>query len=357
MQQFRRSSPADDVPSPQANIDEAGQVVGMIFGRWRSQILYAGTKLGIFDALAGGPKNAVRVAAELRLDSCMLYRLLRALGSLGLLMEDNTKTFSLTGTGELLRKDHPHSLRAMTLLEEGPEHYAAWKHLPGLVQEGKQNGFAREFGKPAFEYAAGNPGYGTVFNEAMSSYSGMDNMLVLQALETYDFSRIAHLCDVAGGHGYALCSLLAKYRHLKGTVLELPGVIANEELLWAQKIGVADRCTYVGGDMFKAVPSADAYMVKRILHDWNDAECVQILSTIHQAAPKGARLLVIEQVVPGADTPHFSKLFDIHMLVWGSGVERTVEEYEGLMERSGWKYRKTWYPPSQMLGIVEAVKE
>lgn len=356
-QQLRQTNEAENAQEQQENFPAAEQAIGLIFGRWRSQILYAGVKLGVFDALASGPKNAASVAGEIGVDAGMLYRLMRALGSLGLLHEGRSKSFSLTPAGEVLRRDHPHSLRAMTLLEEGPEHYAAWKHLPVLIKEGAQNGFAREFGEGAFEYAARNPSYGAVFNQAMSSYSGMDNMLVLQALETYDFSRISHLCDVAGGHGYALCSLLAKYRHLKGTVLELPSVIANAELLWAPKIGVADRCTYVGGDMFKAVPSADAYMVKRILHDWNEAECLQILSTMHRAAPKGARVLIVEQVVPGPDVPHFSKLFDIHMLVWGSGVERTVEEYAALLERSGWKYRQTWYPPSRLLGIVEAIKE
>jgi hypothetical protein len=357
-EQLMRTTGGDDVLSHEGALDDAGgKVIDLTFGRWRSQILYTGLLLGVFDALASGPKSAARVAGELELDRGMLYRLMRALGSLGLLKENNTKSFSLTPSGELLRQDHPHSLRAMTLLEEGPEHYAAWKHLPALVKEGKQNGFAREFGQPAFEYAVKNPSYGAVFNEAMSSYSGIDNMMVLEALESYDFSRISHLCDVAGGHGYALCGLLAKYRHLEGTVLELPGVIAKQELLWAEKMGLGARCTYVPGDMFREVPAADAYMVKRVLHDWSDAECVQILSNMHQAAPKHGKVFVIEQVVSGPDTPHFSKLFDIHMLVWGTGLERTVEEYAGLLERAGWKYRQTWYPPSKMLGIVEGVKE
>lgn len=357
MQQQLQASVETSQPHQHADGDVSGQVIELIFGRWRSQILYAGIKLGVFEALANSPGNAVRLAGEIELDAGLLYRLMRALGSLGLLSEDRTKTFSLTASGQLLREDHPHSLRAMTLLEEGPEHYAAWKHLCALIADGSQNGFAREFGMPGFEYAARNPEYGAVFNAAMSSFSGMDNMLVLQALETYDFSRLSHLCDVAGGHGYALCNLLSKYRHLKGTVLELPGVIADRDLLWAAKMGVEDRCTYVAGDMFQAVPSADAYMLKRILHDWDDAECLQILSTIQRTAPRQARVLIVEQVVPGPETSDFSKLFDIHMLVWGTGRERTREEYAELLEASGWKYRHTWYPPSKMLGIVEGVKE
>ncbi len=247
--------------------DTGAQVIDLIFGRWRSQILYAGVKLGVFDALAGGPQDASRVASALGVDAGLLYRLMRALGSLGLLREDLTRTFALTPMGAWLRRDHPHSLRGMTLLEEGPEHYAAWTHLPALITDGQQNGFVREFGQAAFDYAAQHPGYGAVFDEAMSSYSGMDNAWVLEALAPYDVSGIAHLCDVGGGHGHTLCHLLVRYPHLRGTVLERPSVLADPARLWADKLGVGDRCAYVPGDMFQEVPRADAYLMKRILHD------------------------------------------------------------------------------------------
>ena len=336
--------------------EAAAKTVELIFGRWRSQILYTGAMLGVFDALATGPKTAAKAASELHVDSDALYRLMRALSAIGLLNEDDKRSFSLTSMGDLLRADHPQSLRPMTLLEEGPEHYAAWKHLPALIKEGAQDGFAREFGQSAFAYALHNPGYGKVFNEAMGSFSGLDNMLVLEALQAYDFARIPTLCDVGGGQGYALCNLLTKHPHLKGTVLELQNVIADKNLLWADRLGVGDRCRYVAGDMFEQVPEADAYIIKRVLHDWNDAECHQILSTMHRAAPKDARVLIVEQVVPSEDTPHFSKLFDVHMMIWGPGRERTAEEYARLLKEAGWRYLKTWYPPSKMLGVVEAIK-
>lgn len=336
--------------------DAKARLIDLIFGRWRSQILYTGVKLGVFDALAHGPKNAASVASELGVDTGMLYRLMRALSSLGLLKEDNDGTFSLTSMGELLRRDHPQTLRGMTLWEEGPLCYSAWRHLPDLIQEGQQDGFVREFGQPIFEYLSQNPSHGEVFNEAMSGYSSMDNALVLEAMENYDFSSISHLCDIGGGHGLTLCSLLAKYPHLRGTVLELPSVIAQKDLLWADKMGVGDRCTYMPGDMFREVPPADAYMLKRVLHDWNDEECIQILSNAHEAAPQDGRVFIMEAVVPDPDTPHFSKLFDIHMLVMVTGRERTTEEYTGLLKASGWTYRQTWYPASKMLGVVEGVK-
>ena len=338
-------------------MDEAtGKTIEMIFGRWRSQILYTGVRLGVFDALAAGPGTAAKAAGELHVDSEALYRLMRALGAIGLLEEDDKRTFSLTSMGDLLRTDHPHSLRSMTLLEEGPEHYAAWKHLPALIREGKQDGFAREFGQPAFTHASRNPDYGKVFNDAMSSFSTMDNMMLLEALKDYDFSGISRICDVGGGQGYALCNLLAAVPHLQGTVLDLPNVVADKKALWAGKMDLEQRCTYVPGDMFDKVPAAEAYLIKRILHDWNDAECHTILSATHRAASKGAKVLIVEQVVPGASTPHFSKLFDVHMLIWGTGRERTEGEYAALLKEAGWKYLKTWYPASKMLGVVEAAK-
>jgi hypothetical protein len=191
--------------------DPQSKVLEIIFGRWRSQILYAGVRLGIFEALADGPKAAPAIAEQLGLAPALSYRLLRALGSLELLKEDTGGRFSLTDAGDLLRKGHPQTLRGVTLLEEGPEHYALWKHLPALIRDGKQNAFMREFGRMAFEHAAHDPGYAEVFNDAMSSYSSAQTAWVLEALDAYDFSSITYLCDVGGGHGHTLCSFLAKY--------------------------------------------------------------------------------------------------------------------------------------------------
>lgn len=336
--------------------DPQSRVLDLIFGRWRSQILHAGVKLGIFDALAGGPKAPPAIAEQLDLDSSLSYRLLRALGSLGLLQEDSHRRFSLTDAGDLLRKAHPRTLRGVTLLEEGPEHYALWKHLPAMIRDGRQNAFVREFGRMAFDHAAHDPAYAEVFNEAMSSYSSTQTAWVLEALDAYDFSSITRICDVGGGHGHMLCSLLAKHTHLSGTVLELPSAIENDALLWADKLDVGDRCTYLAGDMFSEVPAADAYILKLVIHDWNDQESIELLKTIAASAPPEGRLFIIEHVVPGHDTPHFSKLFDIHMMCWGTGRERTVEEYAALLGTAGWKYVRTWFPASRIMGVVEGAR-
>lgn len=335
--------------------DPKESVLDLIFGRWRSQILYCGVELGVFDALGETPRTSDDVATDVETDPHALYRLMRALAALGLLTEFPERRFALSDAGRLLRSDHPESLRGITRLEEGPEHYAIWKHLPDMVRDGNQNAFVREHGHMAFDYTAKSARYESVFNEAMSSYSSMQTAWAKEALDSFDFSSISHLCDVGGGHGHMLCSFLAKHPHLEGTVMDLPSVVEDESALWAERLGVSDRCTFVGGDMFQSVPKSDGYMLKMILHDWNDDECVDILTNIHRASAPGSRVFVVEHLVTGPDEPHFSKLFDIHMMCWGTGRERTVDEYNELLKRSGWKPERVW-PSSGLVGVVEGSK-
>lgn len=330
-------------------------VVDLVFGRWKSQITYTGVKLGVFEII-DSEMSSKAIAEKLNIDPSLSYRLLRALGSIGLLEEDNQKNFKITPMGKFLRKDHPQSLSAVTLLEEGPEHYAIWKHLSEMVKDGKQDGFVREFGTKIFDYIPKNSEYSSIFNQAMSSYSSTHTQWVLEALDEYDFSQFSHLCDIGGGHGHLICNLLQKHPNLKGAVLELENTIKDKDVLWANKMGLSDRCAYLAGDMFAKVPRADAYMMKMILHDWSDEECIQILSNISKTSNNGARVFVVEHIVPEPHIPHFSKLFDIHMLCALTGRERTVKEFSELFNKSGLKFVKTHYPPSQMIGVIEAVK-
>jgi hypothetical protein len=275
---------------------------------------------------------------------------------LGLLRQELNHDFSITTQGELLRKDHPQTLGGISLLEESPEHYAIWKHLPDMIIDGKQDAFIREYGQKIFEYADRNPQYAKVFNQAMNSYSRIQTAFVSEALDGYDFSNIHHICDVGGGQGHLLCNLLQKYPHLKGSILELGSVTRNKDLLWASKMGLDERCTYVIGDMFNEVPPADAYIMKMILHDWSDDECVKILSNIHRSSPNEGKVFIVEHLIPVPEIPHFSKFFDIHMMCVASGRERTIEEYTILLERSGWKHANTFHPRSGLMGVIEGKK-
>jgi len=200
-------------------------VFDLIFGRWRSQTLYAGAALGVFDQLSDQPKTAASVAEMINADPAMLYRLMRALASIGLLIENDEKAFCLTDAGALLREDHQHSLRATALLEEGPEHYALWKHLVDMVRDGRQNGFVREFGTMGFDYARANPSYGLIFNKAMSSMSSLTTDWTVTALAQESCADIRDVCDIGGGHGHLGCALLKAYPQFQMTVFDLPQVV------------------------------------------------------------------------------------------------------------------------------------
>jgi hypothetical protein len=337
----------------------AEEVTDAIFlSKWSSQTLCAGAELGVFDFLSkDNARSAGDVAAELHLDPKLLYRLLRALASLSLLNETAKGHFNLTDRGVVLRSDAPGSLRYMAMLEGGKEHWAIWKYVPAMVRDGRQNAFLREYGEMAFDHARANPdGYGAVFGKAMSGFSAVQSGWALEALRDYDFSPVATWCDVGGGHGHLMCSFLTAYLHLSGMVLDLPEVVAEKDQLWAMKLGLEDRCRYVAADMFKEVPTnADVYSLKMILHDWNDSECLQILRTIRRRAKPDGRVFIIEHIVPGPSESHFSKLFDIHMMCWGSGQERTEQEYASLLEASGWRFVTCHYPSHANMGVVEGV--
>lgn len=321
---------------------------------WSGQLLYAAVQLGVIDRVGDDPIEASAVADGLDLHADNCYRFLRALSHFGVLEEDRDRRFTLTSLGELFRADHPNSVRHLLLVDRSPEWVLPMLHLEDIVREGGPTGFVREFGLEFFEYLEEHPSFSEVFNDHMTKRSQRETDLVLEALDEYDFSAVSDVCDVGGGHGYLVCRLLDTYPHLDGTVLERPTVIAEEDRLWAPKLGVADRCTYEVGDMFRAVPAADAYLMKFILHDWNDDDCFRILSTVREAAPPDGRLFVIEAVVPGPNEPHFAKRLDMTMLVHVGGRERTEAEYADLLERAGWSLETRWTPEEGPISVLEA---
>ena len=225
-----------------------------------------------------------------------------------------------------------------------------------MVRDGRQNAFVRHFGRMAFDHAAADPDYGDQFNDAMSSYSNVQSSIVVGALRRRGLPAGAHLCDIAGGYGHLMASLLAAHPSSTGTVFDLPAVVGATEHRLAPAMGVGDRCTYVGGDMFVEVPRADCYFLKLILHDWNDDECVGILRNIHRASGPDARVFIVEHLITDPRTPHFSKLFDVHMMCWGTGRERSAEEYARLLAQAGWRHAATWFDDNPLMGLVEGAK-
>ena len=336
-------------------INEAIDLVGTE-QLWSGQLLYASVRLSILERLDDEPTPASEVADELDLHPDRCYRLLRALSHFGVLDEDHDQRFTLTPVGELFLPNHPNSVRNDLLIDHSPEWIRPKLHLADIVREGRPNGFVREFGAEFFDYLEETPDFGKVFNEHMTARSRRETELVLDALDEYDFSEMIHICDIGGGHGHLMSYLLEAQSHLEGTVLELPSVLVEEDKLWAPKLDLADRCTYEAGDMFESVPTADAYLMKSILHDWDDEKCIRLLSNAAEASPPDGRLFVVELLVPGPERPHISKRLDMTMMVFLDGRERTEQEYETLLGRAGWALEETWTSEDGPLSVLEAVR-
>lgn len=334
------------------------QVNDLIFGRWKSRVLYAGVSLGIFDAVKQtGPATAAGVCGPLRLDARNGYRLLRGLANIGLLKEgpggEQDALFSLTNLGECLCAGHPSNLRDVSLLQDGPEHSHIWDHLPAMVREGWQNAFRHEYGATAFEYADSHPEYSRVFDAAMASYSAQQAAAAVEALADFDFAGISQVCDVGGGRGTLLQALVRAQPHLQGLVLERPAVIAQ-----ARGPAAGENWRYQAGDMFQEVPGADLYLLKLILHDWDDNQCIGLLQNLRRAALDSGRsraqVLILEFVIPPHDQPHFSKLYDLHMMCWGQGRERSVPQYRELLRAAGWSMGRMRPMPTVEMAVLEA---
>jgi hypothetical protein len=230
-------------------------------------------------------------------------------------------------------------------------HWRVWGDLAYSVETGKP-AWGRIHGAEVFDYFAGRPQQREIFNRAMTDMSASTAPAIVEA---YDFSGIETIADIAGGHGYLLSQILRANPHLKGVLFDVFTVIEGAGTLLEQQ-GVASRVTKVAGNFFESVPDgADAYVMKHIIHDWDDARSTWILRNIHEASQPNVKLLVVETVVPGVNDEHFSKLMDLEMLVSPGGVERTAEEYRNLLAQAGFKLTRI-IPTKSAHSIIEAVK-
>ena len=256
----------------------AGQQLDkMITGYWVSQAIYAAAKFGIADHLKDGPRSIDDLAATTSTNSDALYRLLRALASIGIFAEGEPRQFSLTPLAEPLQSDIPGSKRALALMS-GDEQFHAWAEIEFSIQTGS-TAFERVYGKPIFEYLGEHPDKARIFDAAMVGIHGRESDDILDA---YDFSSMRVVADLGGGNGSQIINLLKRYPNLKGILFDLPHVIerAKKQI---ESAGLTDRCELVGGDFFDAVPNgADAYMMRHIIHDWDDEKSL-----------KGASILVV----------------------------------------------------------------
>jgi len=324
------------------------QLLQMMTGYWVSQGVYVAAKLGIADLLAAGPVHYEDLAGKTHTHAPSLYRIVRALASVGVFVELDAGHFALTPMASLLQTAVPNSMRALAIMY-GEEQYRAWGSLLQSVRTG-QPAFDRQFGMDVFEYFRQNPEAGAIFNEAMTNWTTQASAAVAA---TYDFSRFGSMIDVGGNQGTLLATILRQYPTARGALFDLPHVVATAKDHLA-KAGVDNRCTILGGDFFKAVPSGgDAYLLSYVLHDWDDERCVAILAQCRKAIAPNGTLLVIEMVLPEGNEPSFGKWLDLHVLVMASGRERTAEQYRALLLVGGFNLQRLIPTPAGS-SIVEA---
>jgi ubiquinone/menaquinone biosynthesis C-methylase UbiE len=321
-----------------------------MLGSLTTQAVYVAATLGIADVLADGPKSVEELAAATNSDAPSLYRVLRALASIGVFAERGDRVFALTPTAEPLRSDAPNSLRDVAIFWGADWHWNVWGKSLYSVRTGKP-AWAQVHGEGVFSYFENNPDAGEIFNRAMSSFSGLATEAVCAA---YDFAGIETLVDIAGGHGRLLTGILEANPNMRGVLFDLPYVIdgAREQVAETK---VNHRVEFVSGDFFASVPEgADAYIMKSIIHDWDDEHALAILKNIKRAMKPSSRVLLVEAVIAAGNQPDFGKLIDLEMLVSPGGKERTADEYKELFARAGLQLNRITRTKSPF-SVIEAV--
>jgi len=331
----------------------AEQVLQVAMGYVASSALYLATTLNVSDQLAGGPKDVAELARAAGANEDALYRILRLLASMGIFVEESPRRFALTPAADLLRKDVPGSLRGMAVFLPDPLHFHVYADLMHSVMTGQPT-VDKALGMPVFEYLAKHSDYSQVFNDAMTALSAP---VAGAAIEAYDFNTIGTLVDVAGGHGEVLMSILKACPNVRGILGDVGHVIEGAKPRIAAA-GLSDRCEAITIDFFKAVPAGgDAYIMKHIIHDWDDERASTILKNIAMAmGAKRGRVILLEMVLRGDAEPDLGKLLDIEMLAMPGGRERTADEFKALFARSGFEMTRV-VPTKSPLSVVEAIRK
>jgi hypothetical protein len=341
----------DTTAAAPPEVQAVQQLFQIATGYMASSALQTVLKLQIPDRVAAGKKDVAELARDAGVDEDALYRVMRALASLGIFDEQQPRTFALTLAGRMLQKGQS-GFYDMGLWITSPFHFRVYAEMLHAVTTGTP-GAEKVIGMPVFEYFAKpeNKALSEIFNNAMTGFSAD---VVPAALEAYDFSGIDTLVDIAGGHGKVLTSILARYPKMRGILFDVPHVIAGAAPV-IEAAGVKDRCTAVSGDFFKDVPEGSAYVMKHIIHDWDDERARTILRNIRaklQGKPNG-KLLLLEAVLQPGNAPDLGKLIDLEMLMMPGGRERSESEFRALFASAGFELTRV-VPTRSPLSVIEA---
>jgi hypothetical protein len=307
-------------------------------------------ELGLADLLANGPRDTEQLAQATSTHARSLYRMLRLLSSVGVFTEARPGQFALTPLGECLRSAVPGSMRSWLRMLG----LRVWFHTYAEALHSLRTGepaFAQSVGMKFFDYLATHPQEGEIFDAAMSDFG---RGVAAAVVREYDFSGLAKIVDVGGGNGSLVSAILQANPPMTGILFDQPHIIESARRSIGAA-GLAGRCDIVGGDFFRSVPAGgDVYVLRRIIHDWDDDGALKILRNCRTAMKDAARLLLVETVIPPGDEPHPGKLGDFVMLTALGGQERTAEEYAQLLDRAGFRLNRVVSTASPM-SVVEGV--
>lgn len=329
------------------NAAHSVQMMQMITSGIAAQSIGVAAELGIADLLSERPQTAAEIASATGVDGGKLYRLLRFLASLGIFQIGPDEAWSLTPLGEVLRADVPGSVRAGARLMERIS--SVTPYLRESIRTG-ECAYNLAYGKSLFEDLSAKPEDAAVFDAAMTSFHGGETEAVLDA---YSFEGVSTLADIGGGNGAVLIATLQRYTSMKGILFDQGHVLERTARI-VRDAGLSDRCALNAGDFFETIPGgADVYTMRHILHDWSDELCVRILKNIREIIPASGRLLVIETVVPEGNEPSPSKLFDILMMMFPNGMERSEGQFRAIFTASGFTLAGIT-PTASPVSVIEA---
>jgi len=321
----------------------------MIMNAWAAQAITAAVELGIADALADGPLQSEELASRVDADPDALRRLLRALIGRGIFRQRRDGRYELNSMANTLRSDAPLSAAAFARTLGSREHREHWSHLAYAIRTGKAVIPVVE-GMDAFDWLSGQPEIADTFNRAMAETTEASISYLLAA---YAFDPYPTVVDVGGGMGRLLAAILTETPTARGILYDLPHGAAEAPALM-RRHGIEDRVRVVEGSFFDSVPTGgDIYILKMVIHDWDDDQALEILRKVHAATKVGTKILLIELVLPERNRAHLGQLSDLEMLVCQAGRERTAAEYRALLERAGFRMARVVQTASPY-SLVEA---
>jgi hypothetical protein len=331
------------------NPTDTDRMMQMITGFWVTQVVHAAATYSLADHFASGPATAAEIAHAEGTDPSATFRFLRTCASLGMLTYDTESRFVGTPLLDTLRKDNPLNVRGMAMSFPAPGQWLPWGRFPDAVKTGQYQAESA-LGMGLWDYFAVHHAEGAAFSQSMTS---LTSMVAAETARVIDTSAVKLVADIGGAEGAMIHAMMRVNPGLHGIVFDQPNVVANASVV-ARELGFGDRLTTQAGDFFESVPEADLYLLKYILHDWDDARCVRILENCRRAMRPGARIAVIELLIGEIGEPGLAPVMDMNMMVLVSGRERSLSEYEELFSAAGLRISSV-IPTGTPMVIVEGM--